>query len=71
MGWTKPLPSAWPMGIDSALNLGRGCDAPGSHERRTMLCGIAECTVTCDDVERVRSVPQILFAMTRLATLVP
>ena len=23
MGWTKPLPSAWPMGIDCLPDLGR------------------------------------------------
>jgi hypothetical protein len=33
MGWTKPLPRAWPMGIDCRLDLGRGSDGPGSDER--------------------------------------
>jgi hypothetical protein len=26
MGWTKPLPGAWPMGIDRRLDLWQGSD---------------------------------------------
>jgi hypothetical protein len=33
MGWTKPLPGGWPMGIDCRLDLGRGSDVPASVER--------------------------------------
>ena len=33
MGWTKPLPSGWPMGIDCRLDLGRGSDVRASVER--------------------------------------
>jgi len=32
MGWTKPLPSAWPMGIDCLPDLGRGSDVARSDE---------------------------------------
>jgi len=39
MGWTKPLPSAWPMGIDCRLDLGRGIDVPGSGERLRCFAG--------------------------------
>jgi len=33
MGWTKPLPRAWPMGIDCLPDLGRGSDVARSDER--------------------------------------
>ena len=33
LGWTKPLPSAWPMGIDCWPVLGRGAHGAGSDER--------------------------------------
>ena len=33
MGWTKLLPSAWPMGIDCLPDLGRGSDVARSDER--------------------------------------
>ncbi len=36
-----------------------------------MLCGIAVAAVTYDEVGGIRSVPQIFFGMTRLATLLP
>ena len=36
-----------------------------------MLCGIAVRAVTYDDVGGMRSVRQIFFGMTRLATLLP
>jgi hypothetical protein len=39
MGWTKPLPSAWPMGIDCGLDLGRGSDVAGSDERARCFVG--------------------------------
>ena len=39
MGWTKPLPSAWPMGIDCRPDLGRGSDVPGRDERVRCLVG--------------------------------
>jgi hypothetical protein len=71
MGWTKPLPSAWPLGIHCRLDLGRGCDVPGSNER-------AQCFVGSGCRQRpmvmsggVRSVAQIFFGMTRLAMLLP
>jgi hypothetical protein len=68
MGWTKPLPSAWPMGIDCLPDLGRGSDVARSDERG-MLCGTAVPAVTYDGVGGMRSVPQIFSGMTRLATL--
>ena len=70
MGWTKPLPSAWPMGIDCLPDLGRGSDVARSDERG-MLCGTAVPAVTYDGGEGMRSVPQIFSGMTRLATLLP
>ena len=32
MGWTKPLPGAWPMGIDCRLDLGAEADVPENDE---------------------------------------
>src|SRR6266436_3074802 len=54
MGWTKPLPSAWPMGIDCLPDLGRGFDVARSDERG-MLCGTAVPAVTYDGVGGMRS----------------
>jgi hypothetical protein len=50
MGWTKPLPSAWPMGIDRRLDLWQGSHIPRSGEAGAMLCGIAMSAVSYDDV---------------------
>jgi hypothetical protein len=33
MGWTKPLPSAWPMGIDCLPDLGRGSERSLKQKR--------------------------------------
>jgi len=68
MGWTKPLPSAWPMGIDCWPVFGRGAPGVGS-ERVGLLCRIAVPGVTYEGVGVMRSVPQIFFGMSRLATL--
>ena len=68
LGWTKPLPGAWPMGIDCWPVFGRGAPGVGS-ERVGLLCRIAVPGVTYEGVEVMRSVPQIFFGMSRLATL--
>ena len=68
LGWTKPLPSAWPMGIDCWPVFGRGAPGVGS-ERVGLLCRIAVPGVTYEGVGVMRSVPQIFFGMSRLATL--
>ena len=68
LGWTKPLPSAWPMGIDCWPVLGRGARGVGS-ERVGLLCRIAVPGVTYGGVGVMRSVPQIFFGISRLATL--
>src|SRR6202023_3342339 len=45
LGWTKPLPSTWPMGIDCWPVFGRGAPGVGS-ERVGLLCRIAVPGVT-------------------------
>jgi hypothetical protein len=71
MGWTKPLPGAWPMGIDCRLDLWQGSDIAGSHECERYFVGSRVLVVNYDDLEGMRSVPQIFSGMSRLAILPP
>jgi hypothetical protein len=51
MGWTKPLPSAWPMGIDCGLDLGQGSDVPGSYLTATRGLGAPEARICYERAE--------------------